>query len=274
MTESRRSRLSGSAQVARIAQALLFVTLAGSVVYTAIHLSWAPEASADPSIRVRTDYILMLLQCTGGLIVMFLPAIIHRRWAITVPSAMQIAYFVFLYAAIYLGEVRSFYYRFPLWDSILHFLSGVMLGTLGFFLVQLLNDSERRRVSLSPAFVAFFAFCFAVTCGAVWEIYEFTIDSLFGTNMQKVVTDTGEVMVGHAALVDTMTDLILDTTAALVVSVAGYLTLQRTARSPRPVSTAPSALEELPESAPLGHPDAAQATRGLLAPPRTEDRQP
>lgn len=216
-----------SHQVARVVQVVLFVTLVGSVVYTAIRLAAAPLVPHDEAERVRSDYVLMLLQCAGGLIVMFLPALVHRRWAISVPSRMQIGYFVFLYAAIYLGEVRSFYYRFPFWDNILHFLSGVMLGTLGFFLVQLLNDSERRRVALSPAFVAFFAFCFAVACGVVWEIYEFTIDGVFGTNMQKFVTDTGQVLIGRDALADTMGDLILDSTAALIVAVAGYLSLRR-----------------------------------------------
>lgn len=233
MPQAHPHRRPRSSQVARIVQALLFVTLAGSVVYTALHLAWAPRSSSDPSIRVQSDYVLMLLQCAGGLVVMFLPAIAHRRWAISVPNAMQIAYFVFLYAAIYLGEVRSFYYRFPFWDSILHFLSGVMLGTLGFFLVQLLNDAERRKVDLSPNFVAFFAFCFAVASGAIWEIYEFTIDTVFGTNMQKFATATGELLAGREALVDTMTDLILDTTAALIVSLTGYLGLRRrAARSP------------------------------------------
>lgn len=234
MADDRRFRLPRTDQVARIVQLVLFVTLVGSVVYTAVHLSWAPDASADPAVRVRSDYVLMLIQCAGGLVVMFLPAIVHRRLAISVPSAMQIAYFVFLYAAIYLGEVRSFYYRFPFWDSILHFFSGVMLGALGFFLVQLLNGAEHRRVTLSASFVAFFAFCFAVACGAVWEIYEFTIDGLFGTNMQKVITDTGQVLAGRDALTDTMTDLVLDTIAALTVSVVGYVLLRRVERSGRP----------------------------------------
>ena len=103
-----------------------------------------------------------------------------------------------------------------------------MLGVLGFHLVRVLNDAEKRRIILGPGFVAFFAFCFAVTCGAVWEIYEYALDGLLGTNMQKVVTATGEVMVGRDALHDTMTDLILDATSALAVTLVGYLGLRRT----------------------------------------------
>ncbi len=215
-------------RVATAAQWILFITLLGSIIYVVVQLVTATGTPDETGERSRSDYVLMLAQCAGGLIVMFLPALATRRFQVSVPSGMQISYFVFLYAAIYLGEVRSFYYRIPYWDSLLHFFSGAMLGVLGFHLVRVLNDAEKRRIILGPGFVAFFAFCFAVTCGAVWEIYEYALDGLLGTNMQKVVTATGEVMVGRDALHDTMTDLILDATSALAVTLVGYLGLRRT----------------------------------------------
>lgn len=238
MSDDRRSPRTWSARVTGIVQAALFVTLILSIIYTAAQMSQAPVASSDPGERIRSDYILMLIQCAGGLIVMFLPNVVHRRWSITVPTAMQIAYFVFLYAAIYLGEVRSFYYRFTYWDNILHFLSGLTLGALGFFLVQLLNDAENHHVTLSPKAVAFFSFCFGVASGAIWEIYEFTIDGIFGTNMQKFATDTGELLVGRHALGDTMVDLILDAVAALIVSIIGYIGLRASLAPRQAVATA------------------------------------
>ncbi len=228
-----RRTLSRSERIAGISQGLLFVTLAASVVYIAVHLGSAPLSSTEPGTRVRSDYALMLIQSAGGLIVMFLPTFINRRFALHIPHGMQIAYFVFLYFAIYLGEVRSFYYRFPSWDVVMHFFSGAMLGALGFLLVRLLSDAEHARVTLSPSFVAFFAFCFALACGALWEIWEFAIDGLFGTNMQKFVTDTGEVLIGREALRDTMEDLITDAIAALMVTLIGYLGLRRSQTMPR-----------------------------------------
>ena len=226
-----RRPLTGQDYAARIIQAILFLTLVGSVIYIIIKLVTAPDISADASVRQKSDYVLMLVQSSGGLIVMFLPAFVNRRFAIAIPSAMQILYFVFLYAAIYLGEVRDFYYRFAFWDDLLHLLSGMMLAVLGFFLVRLLNDSEHRQVRLSAGFVAFFAFTFAVASGAIWEIYEFTIDGLLNTNMQKYATESGMQFVGRDALTDTMGDLIMDTMAALFISLIGYASLQRRARS-------------------------------------------
>ena len=232
-----RRKLSRSELIAAIAQAVLFVTLVASIVYIVINLSSAPDSSSEPGVRVRSDYALMLIQSAGGLIVMFLPSFVNRRLALHVPHGMQIAYFVFLYFAIYLGEVRNFYYRFAYWDVVMHFFSGAMLGAVGFLLVRLLSDAEHTRVQLSPRAVAFFAFCFALACGAVWEIYEFTIDGLFGTNMQKFLTDTGEALVGREALADTMEDLITDAVAALAVTLIGYLALRRSEKSSLPTAS-------------------------------------
>lgn len=78
---------------------------------------------------------------------------------------MMFLYTIFLYCAIYLGEVKSFYYEVPHWDTILHTFSGAMLGALGFLFVTLLNKNEKVQMNLSPLFVVDFSFCFAVTLG-------------------------------------------------------------------------------------------------------------
>ena len=134
-----------------------------------------------------------------------------------------ILFVLFLYCAVYLGEVRSFYYKISNWDTILHCFSGGMLGALGFSVVALLNNSDRIPVNLSPIFIAFFAFCFALMLGALWEIYEFTIDGIMHLNMQKYATESGVTLVGRAALVDTMEDLIVDSIGAFVIACIGYI---------------------------------------------------
>jgi hypothetical protein len=161
-----------------------------------------------------------------GMLIMFLPSIIERRWRINIPSFMHIVFVFFLYAAIYLGEVRSFYYKIPHWDTVLHTFSGAMIGALGFSVVKLLNDSEKVQINLSPLFVAAFAFSFALAIGALWEIYEFSFDKLLGLNMQKFALEDGTLLVGRAALADTMKDLIVDSLGALATSIAGYISLK------------------------------------------------
>ena len=122
--------------------------------------------------------------------------------------------------------MRIFYYAVPHWDTILHVFSWVMLGALGFVLVNLLNDAPNVKMNLSPGFVAFFAFCFALSCGAVWDIYEYLMDGLLSMNMQHFAVEDGTPLVGRAALLDTMKDLIVDALGALLIAVIGYFTLR------------------------------------------------
>ena len=203
---------------------ILFFTLILSAIYSLIRIA-APQPFASTGIEYapdRSDYVLMFVQCLLGLVVLSLPSLVSRRWKFSIPNFIYIMYYIFLYCAIFLGEVLQFYYLIPHWDTILHFFSGAMLGALGFILVSWLNDSEKVRVSLTPAFVALFAFCFALSCGAIWEIYEYVFDGLLGLNMQKFTTAEGVTLIGHAALMDTMKDIIVDALSALIIALIGY----------------------------------------------------
>lgn len=211
----------------RILSILLFLSLAITVIYLIIRLIYAPNFVYENGKSTRSDYLLMLLQCTLGLIVMFLPAILRKKFHIVVPDIIYVMYLIFLYCAIYLGEVYSFYYIIPFWDSILHCFSGAMLGAIGFSVINLLNKEELLMIKLSPLFVALFAFCFAVTLGVFWEIYEFTFDGLFGLNMQKFSTQTGTLLIGREALMDTMKDLIIDIIGAFTMSFIGYISIRK-----------------------------------------------
>jgi uncharacterized membrane protein YjdF len=208
-----------------------FLTFLASTIYIAMRLILSPSSPASPeqNFAVKSDYALMLLQCVLGMAVMLLPGILQRKAQITIPSGMLIAFAVFLYCAIYLGEVHYFYFRIPHWDTMLHTFSGFALGAVGLSIIGLLNKSESVPMSLSPAFVAIFAFCFAVSIGVIWEIYEFAVDSIAGLNMQKYALESGELLNGRAALADTMKDLIVDSLGALTISIVGYVSMKRKA---------------------------------------------
>lgn len=220
---------------------ILVVSLGASLVFTLVKLIQAPASSGDAGQRQKSDYLLMLIQCALGLLVVFLPSFLEKRFRIDIPNSITVLYFVFLYCAIYLGEVRSFYYRVPHWDTYLHTFSGGMLGALGFALVTILNGNEKLQFRLSPVFLGLFAFSFAVALGAVWEIYEYAMDGLLDLNMQKFRLETGEELIGRAALMDTMKDLIVDALGALVVVVIGVLGIKRqAAQAQKPDASAAS----------------------------------
>lgn len=207
---------------------MVMFSLVASTIFLSIAVIVAPSVDSPtaPYTRIKNDYILMLVQCLLGVIAMLMPGLLSRRLKIEIPSNMLLLYTLFLYGAIYLGEVKSFYYTVTHWDTILHTFSGAMLGALGFSFVTIFNQVETIPINLSPFFVAVFAFCFAVTLGVFWEIYEFIFDGMLHLNMQKFVLEDGTALIGRLALVDTMKDLIVDSIGAFAMCLVGYISLK------------------------------------------------
>lgn len=153
--------------------------------------------------------------------VMAIPSFMGRRFRVYIPPEFELLALIFVYASLFLGEVLNYYQRFWWWDVALHTASGLLLGIFGFLLVYVLNENDRIELHLKSHFVAFFAFCFAVAVGAVWEIFEFGMDQLFGLNMQKPMFED------PSGLTDTMWDLIVDTLGAAAICVFGWWYLER-----------------------------------------------
>lgn len=141
----------------------------------------------------------------------YLPTIISRRFKVGFPIEFELGIIIFIYASLYLGEVRAYYIKFWWWDLFLHTFSAMIMGGIGFSLVYILNKEKHVSLRMSPAFVGIFSFSFAMSIGGLWEIVEFLLDKTFGWNMQK------------SGLVDTMTDMMVDALGALIVSFLGYL---------------------------------------------------
>lgn len=147
---------------------------------------------------------------TGIVVITLVPLLLERRFRVHIPPQFQLLAIAFVFASLFLGEVHGYYTRFWWWDALLHSASGFILGILGFLLVYVLNEKEDLELHMKPNFVALFAFLFAIGIGTLWEIFEFSMDSLLGLNMQK------------SGLVDTMWDLIVDAAGAFIIALLGY----------------------------------------------------
>ena len=141
-----------------------------------------------------------------------LPLVVQKWADFHLPRTLIFLVTLFAAASLVAGEVFDFYERFWWWDVALHSGSAVMFGIFGVILMMVVFKSASLRAS--PLMVALFALCFAVAVGAVWEIFEFAMDQLFGLNMQK------------SGLVDTMWDLIVDTLGGILGAGAGYAYLK------------------------------------------------
>jgi hypothetical protein len=189
--------------------------------------------------------------CVLTLVLFMIPAFIERKIKIDVPDTMEIIILLFIFAAEILGEIRSYYLTIPYWDTALHTLNGFLCAAIGFSLIDILNRSKRFSISMSPVFVAMVAFCFSMTIGVLWEFFEYGMDMLFKTDMQKdtvipaissvmlnpdgkniaVLLNIDQITVNGKAwnyggyidigLIDTMTDLFVNFIGALVFSFIG-----------------------------------------------------
>jgi len=175
-------------------------------------LLWITLVVAFVILLHRKDWFSFFLVILTA-VLMLSPKIFERRYKIDIPTEFEIVIVLFMYASVFLGGVRGYYTYYWWWDGFLHTGSGVALGFIGFAIMYVLYKSD--KIEARPGTIAFLAFCFALAMGALWEIFEFGLDQIFGTQMQE----TG--------LIDTMWDLIVDSVGALFASFIGYLYLRK-----------------------------------------------
>ncbi|MBQ9136405.1 MAG: hypothetical protein IJX66_09980 [Lachnospiraceae bacterium] len=191
--------------------------------------------------------------CILTLVLMIMPSVVQATFKVEFPSALEIVVLVFIFAAEILGEISAFYMKFPYWDTVLHTLNGFLCAALGFSLVDIMNTQRKLKFELSPLFMAITAFCFSMTIGVMWELFEFAMDTIFKLDMQKdtvvnaistvlldptqsnecvYIADIYDVAVNgnslglggylDIGLMDTMYDLTVNFIGAVVFSVMGY----------------------------------------------------
>ncbi len=199
--------------------------------------------------------------CILTILLFTIPTFVDHRLNIKMPILLEVIILFFIFAAEIMGEIQSFYTIIPLWDTILHTINGFIMAAIGFAMIDILNQSPRIHITMSPWFVAFVTFCFSMTIGVLWEFFEYGMDRIFLTDMQKdwMVHDIASVLLNPSGLndpitikdvtrtvisgtidgvprdwvidgsyldvglIDTMKDLIVNCIGAIVFSVFGFL---------------------------------------------------
>ena len=152
--------------------------------------------------------IFLIFMSIIVLLVAFIPSFIEKKYEVCLPIEFDFILTLFLWMHYGLGSYNEFYLLYPWWDVMLHSFSGLLLGTLGFVIAYTLLFT--KKVKAAPFFISIFSITFAISIGALWEIIEFAADNIWGLNTQE------------SGLVDTMWDLILDSTGAIIVGTMGY----------------------------------------------------
>lgn len=178
----------------------LRVVLVGAAVFSVVFGNWTA-----------------LFASVLAFVLSFLPALIERNFNVLVPAEFEIVISIFLFASLYLGEVQGYYTKFWWWDVVLHGSSGIIFGLIGFVILYIFYTE--KKIKTNPFFIVLFSFTFGIAVGSLWEIVEFSIDSIFEFNLQK------------SGLQDTMWDIIVDAIGAFIASVFGYQYLKRVKES-------------------------------------------
>lgn len=126
-----------------------------------------------------------VFMCVLTLILFLIPIFIDRKLNIKLPDTLEKIILLFIFFAEILGEVQNFYGIFKNWDTMLHTINGFLCAAIGFSMIDILNRSEKFHAKMEPIFVALVAFCFSMTIGVLWEFFEFGMDTVFKTDMQK-----------------------------------------------------------------------------------------
>lgn len=123
-------------------------------------------------------------------------------------KATYLAVLIFIFMAMYLGNVWDFYSLIPSYDKILHLSSGIIIGIVG--LIVYAHFTKEYMKKLNIKFMLVFVFIFCVGLAGLWEIWEFTGDRLFGLDSQ------------NNSLIDTMIDIICGTVGGLISLIPIY----------------------------------------------------
>ncbi len=110
-----------------------------------------------------------------------------------VPPAFYYIAITFGFFACYLGSYLDFYEKFALWDDILHFVSGILLGMLCIIVTSFIVFKRFGRIYKKPdiLFMVVVGVLVSISIAVFWEFYECIYDRLLDGNMQRslIITD-------------------------------------------------------------------------------------
>ncbi len=189
----------------------LFAALVGGVIMCIVQYGAGAINFADFKHRLFYSFLCLVMMSA----VYIAELILRVRFSLS----LEIALSVFAFAALAMGTVFAVYKLIPAWDKVLHTLSGVLFSAagLGVALAFLKNQPTGTRKVLAVIFIGFLV---SLAVGYIWEIYEYTVDSLFPSydcqRWKDAIIESfpdGTYLVNDrrgSAIVDTMGDMIVN----------------------------------------------------------------
>lgn len=138
-----------------------------------------------------------------------------------VPPLSQTMLNLIIFVGIVIGSYMGYFDSLFWFDNMMHILSGVVCAVFGYDFACII---QRKKGQCAATLAAIFSIMFALSIALGWEFYEFAMDTLHGTNLQLAKAGQETAMFdiskynneyGYLGLVDTMTDMIMNTIGGL-----------------------------------------------------------
>ncbi len=146
-----------------------------------------------------------ILACVVSVIPFMLPFVIEfvarRRFG----NWIMLIYLLFVFYAAFVGSVVGLFKTSHIADKISHTLFGYLVCFLGLSCTKFGIDKKQH-----PWLVLLFCFFASMAFASLWELFEFSCDTLFGQTMQ------GYPVNGVTDLTDSMLDMLVNLVGASV----------------------------------------------------------
>ncbi len=112
----------------------------------------------------------------------------NKSFIIEVDYTTQTMLNLFIFIAVCIGSTLNNRTEFEHFDIVTHFCSGVLAAWFGYDFANIIY--RKRGGKLGPAVSSLFSLCFSLGIAVGWEIYEFSMDEIYGLTLQKGNSDT------------------------------------------------------------------------------------
>lgn len=140
--------------------------------------------------------MITIFACVLSLVFMVITNIIGKK--LKFGNDIKILIYVFILSTEVLGEIYHFYVDVWWFDIIMHTYFAFIISYAGLYLIRYF------KIKGSIYFVILFVFSFAMMTESVWEIFEFSMDRVIGTDMQKdtIIRDINSTYLSENIYVD------------------------------------------------------------------------
>lgn len=151
----------------------------------------------------KDNEIGLILKDLSIVITITIPYILEKIFKIKIDNKIKFVYIFFIFLAHFIGVILEVYNKIYCYDKIVHFLSGVLTSYLSLLILSVFNKDKNKL------FNSIYMIIFTLAIAALWEMFEYTANIVFGGDAQKVIL-TG--------VNDTMQDIIVAFMGSILVS--------------------------------------------------------